>query len=417
MTNDDLYRNFKVNASEILSIVDFKNVSLLYGNLIGANGIALFNLLNSFVSYDRLQSNELLYVNLIDILGINKKNLKTAFNKLEAFNLVKTYQRDDNFIIQIIKPLDSSKFFSNQLFVSNLKVNLGDVLFDKLRSSFKLTDINLNSYTDVSTKLEELYDNEENDVVEVLEIKKETTVIDENEEIDNDDNNIENDDFNYKSFKNSMLNNYVNVAVFTSEFKEKICNLAFGYGLDENMMQTACFPLVDRDGRIDLNLIEDRIIEFSKSYDIKPKVEKQSKSNKNVKKDYVHMLETTSPQTIVKSLTGVEPSIADKKTITKLQNEMNLDVGFINVLLGYLLSKNANEFKNYNYINKVATEWMKKGINNAEEAIKYVDLLNEPKESKTVKTKQKSKKQYYTNNKKVKSAEPEWLDLWYKEET
>jgi len=118
----------------------------------------------------------------------------------------------------------------------------------------------------------------------------------------------------------------------------------------------------------------------------------------------IHLFETTSPYDFInsKSKTG-NPTSSDLAIISYLLIDLNLKPGVVNVLIDYVLKINNNKLTK-NFVEAIASQWSKSGIETVEDAMSLAE--SEYKKKKTIIPK---------TTKKV-AIKPDWMDKEIKEE-
>ena len=111
----------------------------------------------------------------------------------------------------------------------------------------------------------------------------------------------------------------------------------------------------------------------------------------------VYTFENISPYQLLKAkYKGGEPTDRDKKLIEGLLIEQKLNAGVVNVLISYILKTNDEQLKK-NYVETIAGQWKRAGVETVEDAMKFAEKenkkkkkMNKLKEDK-IKVKDKSK--------------------------
>ncbi|HOC97528.1 MAG TPA: DnaD domain protein [Bacilli bacterium] len=98
-------------------------------------------------------------------------------------------------------------------------------------------------------------------------------------------------------------------------------------------------------------------------------------------------------------------SKTELRTLERLTSELGLARGVVNVLLYYVLNEKEGTMPSYNYFEKVANEWARKGVKDTKSALLHTKQLKEQPKGGAVK---------YTNKKT--GVRPDWMDQ-YEEET
>ena len=119
----------------------------------------------------------------------------------------------------------------------------------------------------------------------------------------------------------------------------------------------------------------------------------------------IHLFETTSPYDFINSKckTG-NPTSSDLAIMSYLLIDLNLKPGVVNVLVDYVLKINNNKLTK-NFVEAIASQWSKAGVETVEAAMEIAG--SEHKKKQTIAPKQP---------KKV-AIKPEWIDKKLEEDT
>ena len=104
---------------------------------------------------------------------------------------------------------------------------------------------------------------------------------------------------------------------------------------------------------------------------------------------------------------GAEPTDRDKRLIENLLIDQKLNPGVINVLISYTLKMNNEQLKK-NYIETIAGQWKRLGIETVEDAMKTSE--KEYKKWKKSKESKEEKKSLPTRKKTDSENLPAWFD-------
>lgn len=112
----------------------------------------------------------------------------------------------------------------------------------------------------------------------------------------------------------------------------------------------------------------------------------------------LYVFENTSPYDFLRSkYKGSTPTGRDLKLLEYLAIDLNLKPAVINVLVDYVLKSNNNKFTQ-GYVEAIAGQWKRLGIETAHEAMEVAE------------------KQHKKYTKNIKSKEPEKVPIWFDQE-
>jgi len=119
----------------------------------------------------------------------------------------------------------------------------------------------------------------------------------------------------------------------------------------------------------------------------------------------IHLFETTSPYDFINSKykTG-NPTSSDLAIISYLLIDLNLKPGVVNVLVDYVLKINNNKLIK-SFVEVIAAQWSKSGIETVEAAMEIAEK------------EYKKKKNTVTKATKKESITPDWFNKDIKEDT
>lgn len=131
-----------VSANGLLYDYDRKVLTFLYQPLIGSTCLSLYMTLWAEVEENRLWSESSSHHLLMNLLGMNLKDIYEARLKLEGIGLLKTYMKKDeeerSFIYELIPPLTPEQFFQDGMLNIYLYRKIGKNHFARLKR-FSLT--------------------------------------------------------------------------------------------------------------------------------------------------------------------------------------------------------------------------------------------------------------------------------------
>lgn len=387
LKSQDIIKIAKVN----LSGEDNYVLSQMYLPLIGMVSFSAYHLINN------IKESETTVRRLIDVLGLaNINSFDQALLRLEGIGLLKRYEnekKDRTIILECLLPLSQKSFLSNSLLKEFLVSKIGDVEVHTLEKNLQCKKIS--GYEEVTKRFDEVF--------KTTNLK--TKVSDYLEESVVDNIKIKNENFDYLIFKLSIDESLISKDVLDDEdFENNILKISYQYQLNEEEMKEAVTKaiLINHDlkyedvakyaGYIFQNKGANQVLGFD--------VKEPLVYNHNLSSDEENLIviaDNSSISQMLESLSGGQPALSEVNDYIKLANLTGLPQGVINILALYINQNKEGDNVSFNYIEKVARNWMKKGVKTTIDAVK---LLNENKEKSKVKNKGKNKKQV---------EEPEWM--------
>ena len=149
-----------VNKS-IIDTEDRKILTMLYQPVIGSMAINLYFTLWSNLDRSNFASEEFLHEQLARNLGVNLSAILENRQKLEAVGLIKTYVKNgtvNNYIYELYSPLTPHEVFNNPLLNTALYTNLGKTEYKKIVEYFKVPEVNMTGYKDISCNYSDIFE-------------------------------------------------------------------------------------------------------------------------------------------------------------------------------------------------------------------------------------------------------------------
>ena len=367
---------------------DKKILTDLYQPIIGSLSILIYMTLYNQVKADILLSKELDHESLLRILGINIDIFKVNKEKLEGVGLIKTFKKNDEFIYVLYKPLDAFSFFNNLLLNTLLYNNLGNKLYKNVLKEYTDIKIDLSEYTDVTKPFNQVF--------------KTTSLLTLN------NSNVIN--YEYAKIKMASVIDFDFVLEglpnISDSLKEDLNNIAFLYNLKDSELRDLVLFSINNKKTIDLDILLNRardlyVFENSSLPTLKYIKMKTIDENESKKDKLIRTFENTSPFVYLKSkYKSGSPSKMEMKIIEDLIVKSKMEPEVINVLISYVLKVNNQKFTK-NYVETIASQWLRLGIKTAEAAMKHCMNFNKTNTKTTVKT---------INSKRKEEILPEWFD-------
>ena len=376
----------------------------LYQPLIGSTAISLYYTLWTYLDHEEVLSDEMTHNTLLNNMMISLNEFMDARRKLEAVGLLKTYIKDGknkNYLYELYSPISADEFLNNPVFSVALLNALGKKEYEKTLDFFKLPQVNLDKYEDITSAFSDSFVFDANNVREV--------------EIDNlrkkNINNIKiipNIDIN--TTLEMIPDEILNKKGITQKDKDLIVKLALVYNFSEDEMVSIIKNslndkhLLDRD-LLKLNAHKD--YEFESNGKLPSLIYKTQPENLRLKdtevtneNKIIRMFETTSPYDFIQSKykTGT-PSASDLKIISYLLIDLELKPGVVNVLVDFVLKINNNKLTKA-FVDTIASQWKKNNIETVKDAMALAKSEYNLRNNKSSKA----------NTKVSPKITPKWLD-------
>ncbi len=362
-----------VATSSGLSTDHYDSLFLLYQPIL-KDGISVYLSLFSILN-KQTRTNEIKLQFLIDILNCNLKDFILNKDKLEAVGLIKTYEKDNKYIIALKLPLLAKEFFIDTFFGGLLENEIGGENVIRIKKMLQIEEVNKTGYKDITKKFDEVFK------VDYSNLKDSST----NGFYPNNKKNkgvsIKNNfdiDFVLKDFKE-----YLPSDIFLlKQFKDNIIKQAFLYDINENKMIEILRKNLKNEEKLDNELLINTI------------KNEYVKNNKNKSIDYsleIKNLEDANINDIFSLFLKRNALMSEIGVINKLINEYGLENSYINYMLIYVFKK-KDTLPSFNYLKKVIDDWHNKGLYNTRSLIHYLTSSeNNNHEDKTKTTKKKKK--------------------------
>lgn len=373
----------------ILHDEDRKILTDLYVPVIGAEAVMLYFTLWSSLDASQIISNDYSHQKLVSSLRMTIGELQTNREKLEAIGLIKTLIKNggvNNYIYELYSPVSANEFLSHPILNIVLYSNVGKREYDNLVKTYKSPRFNTSNYKDITKSF--------NDVFESTSMTSYDLSLEDIRKYNKLKLNI-NSNFDFNFLISSMPKNIDTNKIFTKEIKELIINLSFIYDIDAIKMSNIIKSCINERGTIN----KEELRKNSRNYyqfdnggvlptiidNSQPEYLRKPIGDTSKRAKMIYTFETISPrELLIKKNNGNEPTRRDLKLIEDLLIDYKLKPGVVNVLIDYVL--NINEKKlNRNYVETIAGEWQRLGIETVEEAMNTAEKKHKKKGTNTVK--------------------------------
>ena len=379
---------------------DKNNLITLYEPIIGPIPVALY--LTLFRDLDKLEiiSTDFTHHHLMTIMRTGLDIIKTARESLEAVGLLKTYYKEgevNSYVYELYSPLSAREFFNNPIFNIVLYNNIGKEEYELLKGEYSKLNFDLRDYVDITKPMNMTF--KPSNMVESIDAREKKTL----------GLNIT-DQIDFDLLISSLPKNLINERTFNKKTKELIVNLSFVYNLDTLKMLELLRMVINENGSIDkeeLRKSARKYYQYNNSgnlptliYRTQPEYLKSPSGGMSNKDKIIAVFENTTPHDFLKSkYKGSSPTSRDLKLLETLLEDVKLQPAVVNVLVDYVLKKNNNKL-NQAFVETIAGQWKRSGVETAKEAMELAIQENK-KINKKIETK---------TNKKVSSKTPVWFN-------
>ena len=396
----------------ILQENDSKILTMLYQPIIGITAVNLYMTLCHDLDKNEFMSEECSHHHLMTNMRINLEDIIIAREKLEAVGLLKTYYKEsedvNNYIYEIFSPLSASEIFSHPILNIVLYNNVGKKEYERLINNFKLPRINYSSYEDITKNFDDVFDSVSGSMFENA-LKDIKTTHKLNINVDNE--------FDFELLESILPTGLLNKKSLTKDIKNLIQNLSFIYNLEVEEMKNLIINSVNEKHNIDKTLLRKNARNYyqfnnngklpSLIYQKQPEYLRSPEGNESKRAKMIYTFETVDPYHFLKNkYNGVKPTSRDLNMLESLMNDLGLRPAVVNVLVDYVMRVNDKKLAK-NFIETIAGQWKRLGIETAEDAMNQAY-----KESK-------KKKVVVSSKNKIKKEEeilPEWFNKEIKKE-
>ena len=363
---------YQVIDKSLLSDSDRLVLNMLYMPIIGSTAISLYLKLQS-EARNTIISTELTHHHLMTSMGTTLDNIKEARLKLEGIGLLKTYFHNDEvnlYIYELYSPVSASEFFSHPIFNVVLYNNVGKSEYNRLFNYFKLPHISLKDYEEITSSFDSVYKSRNYTLME----------IDEGEVISKNKLLLKYElDFDFDLMTSSLPKEMFNEKCLNKSMKELIINLSFLYEIDPVTMADIVRASLTEKGNIDKDELRKNTRKYyqfnndnrlpSLLFKSQPEYLKSASGDNSRRGRIIRVFENSTPYEFLKAkYKGSKPTPRDMHILEELLQDVKLNPAVINVLIDFTLRSNNNKLVK-SYIETIAGQWKRSGIETASEAM------------------------------------------------
>ncbi len=413
--------SYQIQTSGIISSYDRRIVTLLYQPLMGPDCLALYTTLVAEVEDNRICSQPKSHMQLLGLLNMGIKDFFDARIKLEGLGLLKSYQKitgdERQYLYEVLPPLSPAQFFQDGLLNIYLYSQIGAKSYQRLRESFSDKVIELEHYQEVTRSFQDVFaPYRPNQEVLIEETDEQPISGSEPAPIE-----LDGQDFDLSLVLDLLSPNMLARKEVTADVIKAMRKLHHIYGTTEKEMVRFLYRAARNDGTIDIDqlrkIVRDSHRLANKHY---PQLVSKTVTQNEITSDSLSAetstdpllayFEKISPQQRLIDLGEGSASEADLQIIDEVMASQKLPEPVMTVLVDYVL--NQLDGKLYkNYMEKIASQWKRKKIQTAKEAMELA--VSEHERYKALKEKEttepKARRGYHKAAKGRKEVLPDWF--------
>lgn len=367
MASIDKLDKVNIYASSLLSIDDFESLTLLYTPVAGMRAINVYETLYALVDRSSLVSKNLVYINILDLLGIDDDTFYDARLKLEALGLIETLSKNNEYVFLMKLPLTPKQFLQDSVFGVYLKEAVGEAMLESIVELFRIAKVDRLGYKNLSVTFDQVFQSRDENGINVdgfiMGRKPNGSVT------------IKNHTFDFNSFMSKIDDSQIsNIA----EVRKLITNISFIYGYDSDVMVSLFNQSIASNGMFDSKILKRKASLYNKHLNdgkvkaiVKPDMSEEEYEAMNIVantsiKDLLDQVWPDYPQTYL-------------KTINDIYDKVDMERDVLNIMLFYVLKQKNGELPSLSYFIKVADSWKENGYDTRESAWKFVRGFKEDK--------------------------------------
>lgn len=374
---------FRIHIQSDLSSGDFKSLSLLYQPLLGMDAHSLYVTFYQLVN----QTGRITYTHqeLFDLLNIKQTAFLGMRHKLEALNLLQTFQKDDDYVYMMKAPLSAKQFLLDTVFGSYLQSEIGEKNLAILANLFKKDQPDLDGYDNQTKAFDALYE------FKSLNLLKLDYDLQGRQQNGGSHLNYR---FDFNTFVERLPDRLKSSQLLNHKLQETIVRIAFVYQYDINDMVEIYTKASESKQNVNYQVLNFKAKQY---YESKNKI----LTIKEKEEPEAAFLQSLTPQVIIAKYALVDQQGLALSTAVQLLERNQVDPGIINVILMLILKQKQGVLPNLKYLETVLRDWMNRGIQTTEDALAYAQNLETRFEQKEQTKRQKS--------------EPDWMDDYINE--
>lgn len=383
---------YQIIDKSLLSELDRLTLNMLYMPIIGNIAVSLYLKLQCEVR-NTFISSELTHHHLMTSMGLTLDNIKEARLRLEGIGLMKTYFHEgeiNSYVYELYTPVSAQEFFAHPIFNVVLYNNVGKTEYNRLFDYFKLPHLSLKEYDDITASFDSVFKSRNYTMLEI----QEGDIISKNKQLLRYEL-----DYDFDLLVSSLPKEMFNEKCLNKSMKELITNLSYLYEIDPVSMADLIRASLTEKGNIDKDVLRKNTRRFyqynndnrlpSLLFKSQPEYLKDASGDNSKRGKIIKVFESKSPYDFLKAkYKGVKPTDRDMKILESLLIDLKLNPAVVNVLIDYTLKTNNNKLIK-GYIETIAGQWKRSGIETASEAMQIAEREHKKKYKKDIKQKSK----------------------------
>lgn len=402
--------SYTVINKNIITEIDRKILIDLYQPIIGNKAVSLYYTLLNDLSKNEIITKPITHHHLLSVMQMSLEDIENARTRLEATGLLRTCLKKDNinnYIYILYAPLSASEFLNHPILNVVLYNNIGKIEYQNIVESYKIPRINLKDYEDISLSFDEVFKSVPSSNYFGNEdlISKNKGEIKFKNELD------------FSLLISGIKSTVISEKAFNKEVRALINSLSYIYDIDVLTMQGIINSCINEKGLIDKDILRKscrNYYTFENSGKLptlinmkQPEYLKSPTGDLSNRSKMIYTFENTNPMQFLKSkYKGGKLLNRDINLLETLLVDLKLMPGVVNVLIDYVLRVN-NQKLNKAYVETIASNWKRLGIETVEEAM-----------NACIKVYKKGIKNNKNTNIKInKESLPDWLNQTIDKET
>ncbi len=381
---------YQVIDKSLLNENDRFVLNTLYMPIIGYTAVVLYLKLQSETN-NTYFSSELSHHHLMTSMSLSLDNIKEARLRLEGIGLLKTYYNEgeiNSYIYELYSPMSAQEFFSHPIFNVVLYNNVGKDEYNRLINLFKTPHISLKDYEEITSTFDQVYKVRNYTPLEI----NDGEIISKNKlllkyELD----------YDFDLMVSSLPKEMFNEKCLNKSMKELITNLSYLYEVDPVTMADVIRASLNEKGNIDKDELRKNVRKYyqfnndnrlpSLLFKSQPEYLKSASGDNSMRGKMIKVFESHSPYEFLKAkYKGAKPTDRDMKILEELLIDLKLNPAVVNVLIDYCLKTNNNKLIKQ-YVETIAGQWKRSGIETASEAMEIAEKEHKKKSKSDVKQK------------------------------
>ena len=263
---------------------------------------------------------------------------------------------------------------------------MGKTEYNRLFDLFKAPRISLKDYEEITYSFDQVYKSRSYTPLEVIDgeiISKNKLLL--KYELD----------YDFDLMVSSLPKELFNEKCLNKSMKELITNLSYLYEVDPVTMADIIRASLNEKGNIDKEELRKNVRKYyqlnndnrlpSLLFKSQPEYLKSEDGNNSMKGRLIKVFESHSPYEFLKAkYKGAKPTDRDMKILESLLIDLKLNPAVVNVLIDYCLKTNNNKLVK-DYVETIAGQWKRSGIETASEAMAIAEKEHKKKTKANVK--------------------------------